>query len=159
MFNNWKAISKIALISWFIGLAIAPSVMMITRLFEGMDEGVTILNMVGVILLGSIVLIPGSLLFGSILTIPLFALAVLVALIFQNQIKRFPIPFALSAPVCTGIIVALWTAYTRDNNWARKHDFWEKFWFLLFDSQTALFVFPVFAASSFYCWKWVNYDR
>lgn len=93
-------------------------------------------------------------LFGPFVSWPLVMIGAMVGFLAKHPVCRWPVYSAMFAASVASIIVAAWMAYVRDNAWASKHSFSERFLFLLLEEgNILLFSLPIFVGALFFAWR------
>ncbi|MEM9755469.1 MAG: hypothetical protein AAF914_05725 [Pseudomonadota bacterium] len=143
----------LALLAWLIGLILAAFVVMAGDALQGADgPGEAIVALVTAPL-AALPTLPFTIGFGAIFTLPIFALAAVLAVYFEPLVLRRGYWIALISAALAFVIDPVISALVRDNQWARSHSFGERVWELLFAGQNLVFAIPIGAAVAFYTWR------
>ena len=150
----YRKVIHIALKAWGVGLLTASVVLSATVALRAISFE-TILHELGPRAVAFAAMIPSSMLmvftFGVALSLPLFAIALMTALLFRPQIERYSNLFIALAPVATAVLTAAANVALNDNPRARSDGVLERFTNSLLSWDQVIFVLPALAAALYYC--------
>lgn len=92
-----------------------------------------------------------ALLFGTFMSLPLLLIAYLVALWCRNLIANNRLFFTFLAPLVTAAIVTFYLVLSADGASTNSVGFWSEFEHTFFSWNVWIFVFPVLASATYYC--------
>lgn len=145
----------LAVQAWFVGLTVAAvQFLPAATAFDGLTTDPFLENLAKRVLAFVAMIAPSLLMtmtIGVVVSFPFFLIGTLVALLGTRLIMKYPMTMAALAPVCTVVIIAGASAATRDNQWARAHDFLERFLQIAVQGDNLLFALPVAAGSYYFC--------